>query len=367
MSSNPNPTPNNGRGHPPTPRDLLPHIPIGHPDAMMSAESVRRASEEFVTRRDDVIVATFPKTGTTLVTWICHLLRTGAREETAGMDDVETFYELCPWPMLSWDIGVDPNSAQEGGRVVGTGGSPRIFKSHLRMASVYPGCRYVVTVRDPGRTALSFYNFFIAKRVPFLVQRSSPSRTGGDESGDDELKLLMDASAFLVDTPFVRGNETRASVWEYYAEYHALMHCPDVLMIVYEDFVGDEVTRRDNVRLVGKFMGVIGDGDADDDRDDDDLVERAAAMSTKSYMARYMSKFDEPYERAKGLGRAADVSQLAPGAKIALKRHGQTFDERATRFMDQRWRATMGSLGYRDYDSFCERIRKRNRELFGCR
>lgn len=42
-----------------TPRDLLPNIPIGHPDSMMSEESVRRAVEKFRTRPSDIIVATF--------------------------------------------------------------------------------------------------------------------------------------------------------------------------------------------------------------------------------------------------------------------------------------------------------------------
>ena len=84
----------------PTPRELLPHIPIGHPDSMMSRESVRRAVEEFQTRPSDIIVATFPKTGTTLITWICHLLRTNALpiEENDGTENsFETLYEVVPW------------------------------------------------------------------------------------------------------------------------------------------------------------------------------------------------------------------------------------------------------------------------------
>ena len=58
------------------PEDLLVSILIGHPDSMMSKESVRRAVEDFKTTPTDIIVSTFPKTGTTVITWICHLLRT---------------------------------------------------------------------------------------------------------------------------------------------------------------------------------------------------------------------------------------------------------------------------------------------------
>jgi len=71
------------------PHEVLEHIPIGHPDSMMSKESVRKAVEEFHVRPTDIIVATFPKTGTTLVTWICHLLRTDG--DASHLDTIETY------------------------------------------------------------------------------------------------------------------------------------------------------------------------------------------------------------------------------------------------------------------------------------
>jgi len=340
----------------PTPRDLLEYIPIGHPDTMMSVESVRRAVEEFITKPTDIIVATFAKSGTTLVIWICHLLRTGARDPDS-LTGYDTLYDVVPWPTLSWDVGIDPNMA-------GSQFTPRVFKSHLRMASIYPGCKYVVTVRDPAKVALSFYNFFIAKRVPFVVDP--------DDDSEEEPKLLMDVSTFLVDTKFLKGcpkTETtnlRASVWEYYVEYHALMECPSVLMLVYEDFVGEEERRLDNIRTLGKFMGILNNGDSTDD-DDEALVARTASMSTKSYMAPLVSKFDEPYERAKELNRAADLTQMAPGAKVALQPHTQIFDERAKIFLEDQWKATMLPLGYENYNTFCDAVRERNRKLFGSR
>ncbi|KAL7523674.1 hypothetical protein ACHAXR_000283, partial [Thalassiosira sp. AJA248-18] len=205
---------------------------------------------------------------------------------SSSIGGFETLYEVVPWPMLSYDIGIDPN-------VHGSELTPRVFKSHLRMASIYPGCKYVVTIRDPARTAISFYNFFIAKRVPFLVEEENAL---GDD-GKDDIRLLMDVSTFLVETPFVRGSDHRASIWEYYAEYHALLDCPNVLMLVYEDFISNDETRRmDNIRLLGKFMGVVSDDDSNNDNNNheaaDDqyygLIARTASMSTKSYMARHM-------------------------------------------------------------------------------
>jgi hypothetical protein len=303
----------------PLPQEL-PCLPIGHPDSMMSKESVRRAVEDFRVRPSDVIVATFPKTGTTLVTWICHQLRTG------GDVDFETLYEVIPWPTLSWDIGYDPN-------VNGSQFSPRVFKSHLRMASIYRGCKYVVTIRDPAKTALSFYNFFLAKQVP--------------------LALEMDVSSFVMETPFVKGREGRASLWEYYQEYHILRDCPSVLVLIYEDLVKDMPS---SIRMLAKFMGIEASPE---------LVQKVATMSTKAFMAQHMSKFDEPYDRAKELGRVGDLSQLAAGAKVAVASHPQTFTAAANAFLTTKWQQSMHPLGYANYSAFAAVFRDINQERYG--
>jgi hypothetical protein len=303
----------------PLPKDL-PCLPIGHPDSMMSKESVRRAVEDFRVRPSDIIVATFPKTGTTLVTWICHQLRTG------GDIDFETLYEVIPWPLLSWDIGYDPN-------VDGSQLSPRVFKSHLRMASIYRGCKYVVTIRDPAKTALSFYNFFLAKQVP--------------------LALEMDVSRFVMETPFVQGREGRASLWEYYQEYHILRDCPSVLVLIYEDLVQDMPA---SIRMLAQFMEI----DASPA-----LVQTVASMSTKAFMAAHMSKFDEPYDRAKELGRVGDLSQLAPGAKVAVAPHPQTLNVAAQECLTNQWQESMLPLGYANYEAFAAVFREINQQRYG--
>ena len=326
---------NNDTGSLSLPHHVLPPIPIGHPDKMMSVESVRRAVEEFQTKPTDVIVATFAKTGTTLVTWLCHLIRlyhaNGALLDLEQhLASLETLYQVVPWPLLSWDIGYDPNT------VDGSQYQPRIFKSHLRMASIYrgPGVKYIVTIRNPAKTALSFYNFFLAKQVP-LVQH-------------------MDASQFLVETPLIRGKPgERASLWEYYREYHVLRDCPAVLMLVYEDIVHDMPRA---IRQISNFIHCP--------LPDDPTIQTVASKSTKEFMAQHMSLFDEPYERAKRLNRAGDISQLAPGAKIALQQHSQKLNERARSFLATQWNETMAPLGYDSYEDFTAMVRARNDQLF---
>ena len=300
----------------------LPLIPIGHPDSMMSVESVRRAVEEFKVKPSDVVVATFPKTGTTVVTWICHQLRTG------GDLNFEHMYEVVPWPTLSWDIGYDPNTQSNHF-------FPRVFKSHLRMASIYRGCKYIVAIRDPSKTALSFYNFLLAKKVPAIME--------------------MDLSTFTRETAFVKGKSdgSRASLWDYYREYHILRDCPSVLVLIYEDLVKNI---KASIRMIAKFMGIDSD---------EELIDKVASMSTKEFMAQHMSKFDEPYECAKRLGRAADLSQLAPGAKVAVNPHNQAMDAAGIEFLDQQWRQTMAQIGYESYESFAATFRSKNEERFG--
>lgn len=306
----------------PTLPDDFPFIPIGHPDTMMSMESVRRAVQEFQTRPTDIMVATFPKTGTTLVTWICHQLRTG------GHTDFECIYDVIPWPTLCWDIGQDAN-------IQGNEFTPRVFKSHLRMASIYRGCKYIVTVRDPLKTAISFYNFFVhAKQVPNFIN--------------------MNLREFTMETPFVKGRKGRASIWEYYQEYHQLLHCPSVLVLVYEDLVKDMKT---SVQMIAKFMDL-------DIYTDEDLISKVVSMCTKDYMAQHQSKFDEPYERAKQLGRSGDVAQLAPGAKVAVQQHQQVMDEIGIQFLQEEWTKTMAPIGYDDYKSFASTIRQINQERY---
>lgn len=247
---------------------------------------------------------------------------------------------LLHFRLLSWDIGYNPNTIQ--GDI-----HPRVFKSHLRMASIYAGCNYVVTVRDPAKTAISFYNFFIAKQVPFVV--NDPN---------------MDVSTFLLQTPFVTGSKDplRASIWDYYVEYHTLLKhkCPSVLILVYEDLLSDP-SKSSSIRTLARFIGIE---DNDDERFEE-LIRKVTRLSTKEYMGQYMTKFDEPYERAKKLNRAGDLSQLHPGAKIALATHKQSFDTEAKAFLDDMWKQNMELLGYENYAAFAHAIRERNRNLFG--
>jgi len=96
----------------------------------------------------------------------------------------------------------------------------------------------------------------------------------------------------------------------------------------------------------------------------DELVQKVTAMASREYMAQYNTLFDEPYERAAKLGRAGDLSQLAPGDKVATKVHTQTLNDKAEEFLAEQWQKNLAPLGYENYDDFAATFRERNERRF---
>eukprot|EP01031_Cornospumella_fuschlensis_P015212 gene15212-18591_t len=80
-------------------------------------------------RKGDVYIATYPKTGTTLVQYICHILRVhGVTTSTATEDhshapptlslaytpDFEDIHEVCPHTSSAWFLAQDLDAPQPG-------------------------------------------------------------------------------------------------------------------------------------------------------------------------------------------------------------------------------------------------------------
>ena len=82
-------------------------------------------------------VATFPKSGTTFVTNICHQLRSRCEA-----NDFEEITAICPWIDLAVDVGqnLEDDHAHE----------PRVFKSHMNPSNLNPGGKAIFVVRDPA-------------------------------------------------------------------------------------------------------------------------------------------------------------------------------------------------------------------------
>jgi hypothetical protein len=221
----------------------------------VTAEGRRRASR-FRPRASDVIIATYPKCGTTWLQQIVHALRSDA-----SMDFPE-ITAVVPWLELSHDMGVDPDAPQVA--------HPRAFKSHLSFDDVPKGARYVNAVRDPGDALLSLYRFFDGWRM---------------EPG----AITLESFAF-----------------EFYLRREGGRDDPSVLLLCYENMLQDP---SGTVRRIAHFIGV--DADAT-------LLERVLTHSSLQFMKRHESQFDdhlvrEARDAACGLPPGLKSTKVASG------------------------------------------------------
>lgn len=98
-----------------------------HPPHCHSAfsEEACRVAAAYIPRSSDVFIVTAPKTGTTFLQMLCHCVR------TQGLTDFQDIYQVSPWDQLAWDLGQDLGDEPVS--------QPRLFKSHLRLASINRG------------------------------------------------------------------------------------------------------------------------------------------------------------------------------------------------------------------------------------
>ena len=131
------------------------------PPAHMRAKPAECLSTEVsIDHRDgDTYIVTFPKTGTTLLSFICHLLRHDAAEEGAWLD-FKDICEVVPHTSSAWFIDQNLNADQPG--------VCRLYKSHRMLKQVGSWAapidlKYVATIRNPTATLLSLYQHKIAR------------------------------------------------------------------------------------------------------------------------------------------------------------------------------------------------------------
>ena len=93
----------------------------------------------------DVFITSWAKCGTTMMQQMFHQLRTG------GDMDFDDISRMTPWEDSAVITDLDMTLPQRG--------SPRGFKSHREYERLPSDMRYVVTLRDPHETYVSFYRF----------------------------------------------------------------------------------------------------------------------------------------------------------------------------------------------------------------
>jgi hypothetical protein len=102
-------------------------------------------------RDGDVYLTSWAKSGTTLMQQMFHQIRMVAATGAGDMD-FDDISRMTPWEDTALLIDFDMNTPQRA--------EPRGFKSHREYERLPAGARYVVTVRDPKETYVSFHRFF---------------------------------------------------------------------------------------------------------------------------------------------------------------------------------------------------------------
>ena len=184
-------------------------------ERFLSKESMENCYS-FKPSSTDVIITTFPKSGTTWMQQIAHCLR--------SYGDM-TFDEISiavPWLEVAFDMGLDLEDEQYF--------LPRLFKSHLTAEEVPMGAKYIVIFRDPGDVLLSYYNFM---------------EDWFFESGSISLEDFANAAFF--------ETEGFENYWHHFRTWWHRKDDPDVLSFCYENMKLDV---DDVIRKVARFLDI---------------------------------------------------------------------------------------------------------------
>lgn len=139
----------------------------------------------YAEQQGDVFITSWAKSGTTMMQQMFHQLRMGAATGAGDMD-FDDISRVVPWAdtamMLDFNLMAPQRAA------------PRGFKSHREYERLPAGMRYVVTLRDPKETFVSFYRFFDGwhlERGALTLDEFFPLWLGGGPGGCDYFTHLL--------------------------------------------------------------------------------------------------------------------------------------------------------------------------------
>jgi hypothetical protein len=133
----------------------------------------------------DVFITSWGKSGTTMMQQMFHQLRMLAATGTSDMD-FDDISRMTPWEDTAPMIGIDMTAPQRA--------TPRGFKSHREYERLPAGARYVVTLRDPKETYISFHRFYEGWHIEagaFSLEDFFPVWMTGGPGGTDYFTHLL--------------------------------------------------------------------------------------------------------------------------------------------------------------------------------
>ncbi|MEM6858797.1 MAG: sulfotransferase domain-containing protein [Pseudomonadota bacterium] len=145
--------------------------------AMAGERPNHRPYEPATDEPKDVFIASWAKSGTTMTQQMFHQMRTAHAGGDMAFDDIS---RVVPWDDTAYLLDFDMTAPQRG--------APRGFKSHREYERLPEGHRYIVTLRDPKETYVSFYRFLNGwhlKRDSVRQEDFWPLWLGGGPGGCD--------------------------------------------------------------------------------------------------------------------------------------------------------------------------------------
>jgi hypothetical protein len=224
----------------------------------------------------DVFITSWAKSGTTMTQQMFHQIRTAAAGGDMDFDDIS---RVVPWDDTAYMLDFDMQAPQKA--------SPRGFKSHREYERLPAGERYVVTLRDPKETYVSFFRFINGWHVKdgaIPIEGFWPLWMGGGPGGCDYA--------------------THITSW------YARRHEPDTLLMSYPWVVRNRAAA---IRRLAAFIGVELTGEQEAM-----VLER----TSRDFMVAHKDRFDdgmvcEVLERRCGIPAKSDSAKVqATGSSV---------------------------------------------------
>lgn len=180
-------------------------------------------SRSVSTRASDICFVSYPKSGSTWLSYIIVLLTGSDRPGVTLRDSLH-------WVESSWTY---PRSAEDLERAA----APRIFKSHMPYQMALGGeparnpCRYIYIARNPKDVCASYYYF------------ESGKSWSGYYNGDWDHWLDM----------FVGGRVQRGDWFDHALSWWEHRHADNILFLKFEDLKRDT---RGQLEKIARFLGV---------------------------------------------------------------------------------------------------------------
>lgn len=201
----------------------------------------------YAPRADDVIIATYPKCGTTWMQRIVSMLVFGAA-------DPKSIWDLSPWPDMRLFGPIEETLANAEAQT-----HRRFFKSHLPYGAlpVYEGVKFVHVARDGRDAAFSLHNHLV-NFTPEMVAGVTAINLADPKFGTPFPPVPEDPAQFFhawveEDSVYDGQGDSGASFFDVENSFWAAKDDPNVLLVHYADLKRD---RGGEMRRVAAFLGI---------------------------------------------------------------------------------------------------------------